>query len=420
MSGLVTVLGVALLHGFGAALLAGASPTPGAALRAALRSPSSAWAGLAVLHALSLGLAGLPLLGVVAAAVVLLRQPAAAPVAYPWRLSAVVAALVLLRPWVPTHWDEYVWLGKARLESLGFGGGVRAALDPALHLLPAGYPPLWPSAVGWLSLGVDSLEAHVTAGSVLVLLSAAAAVEAWAPFVEARGGASRLALGAVLATPLVWVHLRATYVDLPVGLLGLALLGQLLRSPGGRPPVASLALAVALVGFKDEGLAHLFAAAAAAFAAAGVVRARWRLALPAAVGLVAAASWRALTWQHGVTNVDHALGAPQWGWAPELAELLWLHATDLFSWGIFWAVAVAVLVRATGGGELRALRVLVVANLAFVALGLLCGPERVRAFAENGSLVNRLLLQLWPGAALAVLLGTTRPLVPVPPQPAAA
>ena len=38
----------------------------------------------------------------------------------------------------------------------------------------------------------------------------------------------------------------------------------------------------------------------------------------------------------------------------------------------------------------------------FTAAALLSGPERVRVFAENGTLLNRLLLQLWPCAALVV------------------
>jgi hypothetical protein len=214
---------------------------------------------------------------------------------------------------------------------------------------------------------------------------------------------SRLALVAVLATPLAWVHLRSTYVDLPVGLLGLALAGHLVGAGGGRPPVEALATAIVLVGFKDEGLAHVLAATAAAWLVAERKRAAWRLLAPALVALLTVAAWRFLMRGAGVDNADHALAAPYWPWAPKLASLLWLHATDVLSWGVFWAVALAVLLRKADGAGPRALRWLVLVNLAFIAVALLCGPERVRVFAENGTLLNRLLMQLWPGAAVAVL-----------------
>lgn len=403
MTSLVSLLGLALLHALGAGLLALASPSPRAALGAALCSPSSALAALAVLYVLALGPAG-ALLGVaLAVGAVLLRAPAVERPAFPWRFFAVLAALVLARPWTPTQWDEFVWLGKARLETQGFGATVAAALDPAQHLIPPGYPVLWPSAVGWLSLGVDELEGHVLAGSLLVLLAAAAALEAWAPAFRAQRPAP-LALAAALAAPLAWVHLRSTYVDLPVGLLGLALAGFLVNAVERRPPPVALALAVALVGFKDEGLAHLAAATLAGLVAAGSVRRAWPVALPLLVGLVAAGSWRFLSLRHGVANTDHAIGAPYWPWVPTFLSLLWRHATDLFSWGLAWPVAAVALLRAPRGAVGRSVQVLLLANLAFVAFELLAGPERVRVFAENGTLVNRLLMQLWPIAALALLL----------------
>lgn len=403
LSGLVTLAGVLLLHVLGAVLFALASATPRAALIAALRSPSSAWAALAVLYALSLGLPGLGLLAALAVAAALGRRASVVPPRFPWPLLLGLAALVLLRPWVPTQWDEFVWLGKARLVSQGFDAGIVAALDPEQRLIPPGYPPLWPSAVGWLSLGVDALEAHVTAGSALVLLSAATAIEAWLPAFAARRP-PRLVLLAAAAAPLAWVHLRSTYVDLPLGLLGLALAGHLVHAPAGRAAPLALALAVALVGFKDEGLAHLVAATLAGVVASTDRRAAWRLGLPLAVGLLAAATWRFLSWRHGVANTDHALSAPYWPWVPTLLTLLWQHATDVFAWGVVWPVTLVVLLRAEGTTAVRGVRALLGANLLFVAVELLAGPERVRVFAENGTLVNRLLMQLWPAAALALLL----------------
>lgn len=388
---MVSLLGLALAHIAGALLR---TMLTGAPLRHALKSPSSAWFALAVAYALSLGWAGALVLATLVAASLALRRRETS-VAVPWLAIAGLAGLVLARPWVPTQWDEFVWLGKARLESLGWGNVVAAALDPSQHLIPPGYPPLFPAAVGWLSLGQDSVNAHVLAASGLLWLSAASAVEAWT---ERVGRPSMLAL-AVFATPLVWVHLRSTYVDLPVGLLGVALLGQVLRAGPAAVP-----LAVVLVAFKDEGLGHVLAAC---FSALLVTRS-WRVALPAVAGLVTALIWRWLAHQHGVENSDHALGAPLWGWAGTLVKLAVLHATDVFTWGVFWAVALGcALPDRSPTGPARALKVLVGLDLLIIAAALLAGPERVRVFAENGTLINRLLLQVWPAAALLIITRTT-------------
>ena len=46
-------------------------------------------------------------------------------------------------------------------------------------------------------------------------------------------------------------------------------------------------------------------------------------------------------WQVTGDALDHALEAPAVGWAPTLASLLTLHAADVPTWGVFWAVALA-------------------------------------------------------------------------------
>jgi hypothetical protein len=302
-----------------------------------------------------------------------------------------LALVVLARPWIPTEWDEFVWLGKARFESLGFGAGVAAALDPAQAVIPAGYPPLWPSIVGWISLGQDALATHVLAASLLVLLCAFTALESLTVTAPRPWVAIVL-----LAAPLVWVHLRSTYVDLPVGLLGLAFFSRL----RARSLFPAAVLAVVLVGLKDEGLAQVLAATGAVLLLEGL-RA-WRLLLPAGVALVSTLTWRWLVHTHGVRLFDHALGLPQWDWLPSLVKLFTLHATDVFSWGVFWAVVVALLLTPTADRSVRAVKVMLVLLFAFSSAALLLGPERVRVFAENGTLLNRLLLQLWPSAALLV------------------
>ncbi len=90
--------------------------------------------------------------------------------------------------------------------------------------------------------------------------------------------------------------------------------------------------------------------------------------------------------------------------APAMLKLLALHLGDLHSWGVFWAFAVGALLLAASPLA-RGLRVSLLLLFALTTAALLFGPERVRAFAENGTLLNRLLLQLWPTAAL--LIGST-------------
>jgi hypothetical protein len=371
-----------------------------------LSSPASTFVGLALAYALSLGASGAGLVVMLGLGALLSRravQPIAAGARSEWAVLALLAFVMFARPWVPTGWDEFIWLGKARFASQGFSAGVQAALDPAQHLIPAGYPPLWPLAVGWLSLGHDAVETHVLGASLLMLVCVAVALEAWR---EALSTSPRWAWALLLGAPLVLVHLRSTYVDLPVGLLGVALLGQLLSAEGAGLPAVSFALCLAA--FKDEGLAQVLAATVGAL----VLTRKRALVVPAVAALVAVGTWRALVHFSGIPLFDHALGMPQWGELPHLVVLGVLHATDLFSWGVFWALAVALLFTRLPASSPRAVRVMLLCNGLFSTAALLMGPERVRVFAENGTLLNRLLVQLWPGAALLMLLAL-RPAPPI-------
>ncbi|MBL8910936.1 MAG: hypothetical protein JNM17_09565 [Archangium sp.] len=370
----------------------------------ALRTPASFFVGLALLFAASLGLPGVAIVSSIALGVWLSprRLEAAAPLSLaPFIFIAGLTVWVLVRPWVPLYWDEFVWLAKARLGSLAFDGVVTASLDSTQGVIPAGYVPLWPSAVGWLSLGDDELGQHVFSSTLLVLACAGVAIEAWwDTLAKAKGWA----IVVLISAPLGLVHLKSIYVDLPVGLLGLALLGRLLDARAG---LGSIAIAVCLAGFKDEGVTQVLAATLAAVLASRredvPFTPWWRRIGPLVAAVAVVLTWRTLLNTKGVTVSDHALNSPAWGWLSTFAKLLVLHASDVFSWGVTWAVVLAVVARRMTDRHSRALRWLLVGNFLLLTAALLSGPERVRVFAENGTLLNRLLLQSWPAAVALIL-----------------
>jgi hypothetical protein len=85
------------------------------------------------------------------------------------------------------------------------------------------------------------------------------------------------------------------------------------------------------------------------------------------------------------------------------------HMADTRSWGALWpiAFACAALVLARGNTFRAATRLATFAFLAEGALlvsAILFGPARVRVFAFEGTLVNRLLLQLAPAAGVMLML----------------
>jgi hypothetical protein len=393
MSGaeVIALLGAAVLHVVGALLVAVIEHRP---LRETVARPTSVFVSLSVLACASLGLPGVALAAVMAFGIWLAPPTPSSPVRRGLLPVGAIAGVVMLaRPWVPLYWDEFVWLAKARLTSIAFDEVTRAALDPQAGVIPAGYVPLWPSSVGWLSLGQDSLSAYVVASSLLLLACLVAAIDAWWASLSA---ARWWVLVPACAAPLALVHVRAAYIDLPIGLLAAALLGRLLD---GRAGLESIAMAVLLAGFKDEGVTLLVSVSVVA-AILGSTKARSLG--PLVAGVATLVVWRWQVGRSGVEVFDHALHVPAFDWLPSLGRLLAFHLFDLSSWGLTWPLALATLT-VRGDRTAQALKWALAANLAFLCAAVLMGPERVRVFAENGSLLNRLLLQSWPIAALLLI-----------------
>jgi hypothetical protein len=355
-----------------------------------------------------------------------------------WGIAAAVLALVVIcRPATLTYWDSFVWLAKARIESGGWGALRNAALDQSADVVPSGYPLLWPLAASWLSMGGRSMEAlaagaaAMTLVTLMLFLDAAAdasGLDRPAPETAPSEGTGAttgdvrwapLALVLVGITPLVFVHLRSSYADLPVGLLAATCTLRLVRSVergGDAPGDLSIAAmtAVALAGMKDEGMAHV-----AALVVALIVVKTWKLwageRLPLAPGIAVLAAaaipfngWRMLLAAHHVIDGDHRPSTPDFEAAGAIGRTVLTHLADTRSWGALWPVAFAcaALVLARGKTFRAATRL---ATLAFLAEGallgsaILFGPARVRVFAFEGTLVNRLLLQLAPAAGVMLM-----------------
>ncbi len=367
------------------------------------------------------------------------RRPAAGPAGSPpghggppwWGIAAGALTLVVVcRPATPSYWDSFVWLAKARIESGGWGALRAAALDQSTDVVPSGYPLLWPLAASWLSMGGHSMEALAAGAAAMTLVTLMLFLDAAA---DASGSGraaatdavreprwAALGLALVGVTPLVFVHLRSAYADLPVGLLAATCTLRLARSVerGGDSPgdlaVAAMT-ATALAGMKDEGIAHV-----AALVVALIVVKVWKLwvgeRLPLAPGIVVLAAaaipfngWRMLLASHHVVDADHSPSPPAFQAAGAIARTVLSHLADTRSWGALWPIAFAcvALVLARGSAFRSATRLATFAFLAEGALlvaAILFGPARVRVFAFEGTLINRLLLQLAPAAGAMLML----------------
>ena len=338
------------------------------------------------------------------------RTPVAALAA---TISAFLAAMLIDRPSTPCFWDAFVWLAKARYAAGGLGALVKGGLHTTLPpFSPSGYPLLEPLSVSLLA-GFSPRPESVVAGAIgleilatMLFLCAIAEDERLSP--ECR--ATRLATVAVvlLASPLVFIHLRSSYVDLPLGLL-VGALAVLLRRPNAG--VASAVVAIAAVALKDEGMVHV-AAITLVGAIYGQIRDRDDAVVRRSIacGLSAAtvvAAWHLRLSVSGMASADHALSLPEWNRLPALAGAVLAHMFEFRSWGALGVLGVggmaAVIIkpRSTSRDAVWFAILLFVDGVVLFA-ALLATPGRVMEFATEGTLLNRLAMQLSPLAALLI------------------
>lgn len=325
-------------------------------------------------------------------------------------IVAAIAVVVSWRTWLPLYWDEFVWLAKARIEADHPFGLVGEVLHANTSAIPVGYPPLEPLSVAALA-GWSSDRTTLVAGTVLLQIVIASSFVLLAVDRTRPDERRSLALGMALGTaPLVLLHLRSAYVDLETGLLAGTLL-LLLELGLGQ---AAALVAIVLVGMKDEGTVHLVAVTSAVVFLSLLRRkpSSARNAFAAAVtGLVPFALWHERLARAGIVRTDHALGGLAYGRLPTLGRMAFAHAIELLSWGPLWAVVVGMIVAAAlrprAFGRSAQLRLfVVVAQVVVFAFGLLATNGRVMEFAQGGTLVGRLLVELAPVVMLAVTAAT--------------
>jgi hypothetical protein len=168
---------------------------------------------------------------------------------------------------------------------------------------------------------------------------------------------------------------------------------------------------VAAAALKDEGMVHVGAITliGVCFGLAGkrdeaLVR---RSIACGSCAAVAMAAWHLRLRMNGIANADHALSLPHWQRLVPLARSSIDHLFELRSWGALGVLGmggvIAVLVRprsAPPDAVWFASLLSVDAFALFAAL--LTTPGRVMEFATEGTLLNRLAMQLTPIVALLI------------------
>lgn len=358
-----------------------------------------------------------------------------------WLLGVLIVTMglwIFARPLVPLAWDEFVWIGKAQIEGReGFGGLRAAALLPGLEVFPAGYPLLWSLLPAWLvrtddlaalSLGFSALRLLCFCAFALALHAAAllhVSADQPSSLIRERRVLMIGAAATALMAPLFFEHMRLMYADAAVGLLAAALtLTFLSQSQFQRrlavaasvvPAFMAPILSIVLCGLKDEGVGHVAAVSVMALLFGG--RSMRVMALCSlGTATVVTGCWRYTLASHSIENTDHAMGIPAVTAFGSLLSQLFEDATDPLSWGLLWPLAVGagawlLLARRrhhTESGSLsraegRFVAAALFAQAAMLQGALLLGPEVVRVFALNGTLINRMLVQLTPAAAVVLL-----------------
>jgi hypothetical protein len=337
-------------------------------------------------------------------------------------VTLAVLALIATRPLVPTATDEFAWLGKARLESEGWGVLRRAALDPAWPIFGQAYPLFWPLSIARLATLHDGVQGLVAGGEWLLALVAALFAGTMRAALGKRPGAPPVAMmtgiALMLLTPFLLVHLRLAYVDLSVGLMvavvALALVVCAERAATATPwPLAGLAIpAIVLASLKDEGVFWALALAAAFVLAC---RDRWSLrlvtmalALPA---LIPAVVWKLTAHASGVANPERVVTLRVGSrLVPLLVHGFAAHAGDVVTWGASWGVvggavlAVCLWSRRLRPGTRLAATALVAQALTLYAVMLVTPPVIYHQALWEGTILNRLMLQLLPLGAVVVSL----------------
>jgi hypothetical protein len=341
------------------------------------------------------------------------RQPRAPLAALAVTSLAFLVAMLVDRPSTPCFWDAFVWLAKARYAARGLGGLVTGGLHTTLPpFIPTGYPLLEPLTVAMLA-GFSPRPEAVVAGAVgLEILATSLFLCAIADDERASQAcrAARLAAVALtlLTSPLVVVHLRSSYVDLPLGLL-VGALAVLLRRP--RAGVGCAVVSVAAAALKDEGMVHVAAITlVGTFYGLVVARDRALARRSIACGLCATAvmaAWHLRLRTSGITNVDHSLSLPDWHRLRPLAGAALEHLFEFRSWGALAVLGVggigAVVIKPRSAPvDAVWFAILLLADALVLFVALLATSGRVMEFAMEGTLLNRLAMQLAPLVALLI------------------
>ncbi len=323
-----------------------------------------------------------------------------------WTGYAALAMLVLVvvsRGPALIYWDENAYMARAAWGSAGLAAIRDRTLDPDPLVLTRGYPIFWAIPTAVLS-GLSSQPfSLLLAGSAAFLVIAILYVGLCTDRVRAGEPFALLAIAGVIGTPLSFVHARSLYADLPLGLLVGA---WTLLITGGRSLGSIALIGIALGGMKDEGItAALAGLIAVSLVQVADVSRRRRL---AEIGTVGSALLFILIWKwwsptSGIPSAGHTFAAVHWDRIDDIALRGFLrHASDVYSWGVVWAVAAGAIVSAPWtwmrlSPDTRFLGVFVVlhavGNFGAIAVAPTDVVEHVTVL---GIVANRLLIQELP------------------------